>query len=135
MIAQGYLSNQGDAWEWTQNNRERALRDELADAVSEQEQHYNALGELKDFAGMLGQRLGEMHEVLAQTTDDPDFAPQATKPKDAQPLGKDEAAPVENDRKSDVSDKSVPPRVDLGGRRCSKKKIKQQSVHEDKETK
>ncbi len=59
MIAQGYLSNQGDAWEWTQNNLERALRDELADAVSEQEQHYNALGELKDFACMLGQRLGE----------------------------------------------------------------------------
>src|SRR3546814_5866075 len=70
MIAQGYLSNQGDAWEWTQNNLERALRDELADAVSEQKQHYNALGELKDFAGMLGQRLGEMHEVLAQTTED-----------------------------------------------------------------
>ena len=62
MIAQGYLSNQGDAWEWTQNNLERALRDELADAMSEQEQHYNALGELQDFAGMLGQRLGEMHQ-------------------------------------------------------------------------
>ena len=57
MIAQGYLSNQGDAWEWTQNNLERALRDELADAMSEQEQHYNALGELQDFAAMLGQRL------------------------------------------------------------------------------
>ena len=49
----GYLSNQGDAWEWTQNNLERALRDELADAMSEQEQHYNALGELKDFAQVL----------------------------------------------------------------------------------
>ncbi|WLH14630.1 maltose alpha-D-glucosyltransferase [Pseudomonas hefeiensis] len=96
MIAQGYLSNQGDAWEWTQNNLERALRDELADAVSEQEQHYNALGELKDFAGMLGQRLGEMHEVLAQTTDDPDFAPQATNAKEAQAIGKDVAAQVEN---------------------------------------
>ncbi|WP_417697416.1 maltose alpha-D-glucosyltransferase [Pseudomonas sp.] len=96
MIAQGYLSNQGDAWEWTQNNLERALRDELADAVSEQEQHYNALGELKDFAGMLGQRLGEMHEVLAQATDDPDFAPQATNAKEAQAIGKDVAAQVEN---------------------------------------
>jgi maltose alpha-D-glucosyltransferase/alpha-amylase len=74
MIAQGYLSNQGDAWEWTQNNLERALRDELADAMSEQEQHYNALGELKDFAGMLGQRLGEMHQVLAAPSDNPDFA-------------------------------------------------------------
>ncbi|SCZ09960.1 maltose alpha-D-glucosyltransferase [Pseudomonas sp. NFACC37-1] len=96
MIAQGYLSNQGDAWEWTQNNLERALRDELADAVSEQEQHYNALGELKDFAGMLGQRLGEMHQVLAQATDDPDFAPQPTNAKDAQAIGKDVAGQVEN---------------------------------------
>lgn len=96
MIAQGYLSNQGDAWEWTQNNLERALRDELADAVSEQEQHYNALGELKDFAGMLGQRLGEMHQVLAQSTDNPDFAPQVTSAKDAQAIGKDVAAQVEN---------------------------------------
>ncbi|MBD9461958.1 maltose alpha-D-glucosyltransferase [Pseudomonas sp. Pdm06] len=96
MIAQGYLSNQGDAWEWTQNNLERALRDELADAVSEQEQHYNALGELKDFAGMLGQRLGEMHQVLAQATDDPDFAPQATNAKEAQAIGKDVAGQVEN---------------------------------------
>ncbi|EJL03382.1 MULTISPECIES: maltose alpha-D-glucosyltransferase [Pseudomonas] len=96
MIAQGYLSNQGDAWEWTQNNLERALRDELADAVSEQEQHYNALGELKDFAGMLGQRLGEMHQMLAQSTDNPDFAPQATSAKEAQAIGKDVAAQVEN---------------------------------------
>ena len=96
MIAQGYLSNQGDAWEWTQNNLERALRDELADAVSEQEQHYNALGELKDFAGMLGQRLGEMHQVLALPTDNPDFAPQPTSAKQAQAIGKDVAAQVEN---------------------------------------
>jgi maltose alpha-D-glucosyltransferase/alpha-amylase len=44
--------------------RTRAAR-RMADAMSEQEQHYNALGELKDFAGMLGQRLGEMHQVLA----------------------------------------------------------------------
>ncbi|WP_260954771.1 maltose alpha-D-glucosyltransferase [Pseudomonas citri] len=96
MIAQGYLSNQGDAWEWTQNNLERALRDELADAMSEQEQHYNALGELKDFAGMLGQRLGEMHQVLAQATDNPDFAAQITSAKEAQAIGKDVAAQVEN---------------------------------------
>lgn len=84
MIAQGYLSNQGDAWEWTQNNLERAIRDELAEAISEQEQHYNALGELKDFAGLLGQRLGEMHQILAAPTDNPDFSPQPSTLKDAQ---------------------------------------------------
>jgi maltose alpha-D-glucosyltransferase/alpha-amylase len=96
MIAQGYLSNQGDAWEWTQNNLERALRDELADAMSEQEQHYNALGELKDFAGMLGQRLGEMHQVLAAPTDNRDFAPQVTTQKEALASAKDIAAQVEH---------------------------------------
>jgi maltose alpha-D-glucosyltransferase/alpha-amylase len=96
MIAQGYLSNQGDAWEWTQNNLERALRDELADAVSEQEQHYNALGELKDFAGMLGQRLGEMHQVLAAPSANPDFAPQITTQKDALASSKDVAVQVEH---------------------------------------
>ncbi|MFJ4193161.1 maltose alpha-D-glucosyltransferase [Pseudomonas sp. NPDC089534] len=96
MIAQGYLSNQGDAWEWTQNNLERALRDELAAVRSEQEQHYNALGELKDFAAMLGQRLGEMHRVLAAPSDNPDFAPQVFSAKDAQACGKDVAAQVEH---------------------------------------
>jgi maltose alpha-D-glucosyltransferase/alpha-amylase len=84
MIAQGYLSNQGDAWEWTQNNLERAIRDESAQAVSEQEQHYNALGELKEFAGMLGQRLGEMHQVLAAPTDNPDFSSKPSTIKDSQ---------------------------------------------------
>ncbi|MDE1166586.1 MAG: maltose alpha-D-glucosyltransferase [Pseudomonas sp.] len=73
MIAQGYLNNQGDAWAWTQNNLERAIRDEMAVAHSEQAQHYNALGELADFAGLLGQRLGEMHQVLAAPTDNADF--------------------------------------------------------------
>jgi len=95
MIAQGYLSNQGDAWEWTQNNLERAIRDEMAEVISEQQQHYNALGELRDFAGMLGQRLGEMHQVLAAPSDNPDFAPQKSTAKDAQAWGKQISAQLE----------------------------------------
>lgn len=95
MIAQGYLSNQGDAWEWTQNNLERAIRDEMAEVISEQQQHYNALGELQDFAGMLGQRLGEMHQVLAAPSDNPDFAPLKSTAKDAQAWGKQISAQLE----------------------------------------
>ncbi len=95
MIAQGYLSNQGDAWGWTQNNLERAIRDELAEAISEQEQHYNALGELADFAGLLGQRLGEMHNVLAAPTSNPDFKPQVTSIKDSQGWAKQVGAQIE----------------------------------------
>ena len=86
MIAQGYLSNQGDAWSWTHNTLERAIRDELADAQSENEQHYNALAELAEFARVLGQRLGEMHSVLAQAHDNPDFAPHFSTLKDTQRL-------------------------------------------------
>ncbi|WP_267268268.1 maltose alpha-D-glucosyltransferase [Pseudomonas protegens] len=95
MIAQGYLSNQGDAWEWTQNNLERAIRDEWAQAMSEQEQHYNALGELEDFAGLLGQRLGEMHLLLAARDSPPDFAPQVSTLKDTQAWNRQVAAQVE----------------------------------------
>ena len=95
MIAQGYLSNQGDAWAWTQNSLERAIRDELAGAISEQEQHYNALGELKDFAGLLGQRLGEMHGVLGADTADPDFKPEITRVKDTQAWARDIGAQLD----------------------------------------
>src|SRR5690606_34234152 len=59
MVLQGYLSNQGDAWQWTQNNLERAIRDELTGGLSEQENQYTALGELQSFATLLGRRLGE----------------------------------------------------------------------------
>ncbi|MFB4390292.1 MULTISPECIES: maltose alpha-D-glucosyltransferase [unclassified Pseudomonas] len=78
MIAQGYLSNQGDAWDWTQNTLERAIRDEMEPAGSETEAHTNALVELTGFAALLGQRLGEMHLLLAAPSDDPAFAPQAS---------------------------------------------------------
>ncbi|WNW10057.1 maltose alpha-D-glucosyltransferase [Pseudomonas sp. DTU_2021_1001937_2_SI_NGA_ILE_001] len=78
MIAQGYLNNQGDAWEWTQNNLERAVRDELSHRAPGQEQSYSALDELAQFAGNLGQRLGEMHQALATPTDNPDFAVEPT---------------------------------------------------------
>ena len=95
MIAQGYLSNQGDAWGWTQNNLERAIRDELAEAMSEQEQHYNALGELADFAGLLGQRLGEMHQVLAAPTTNKAFKPEVTSLKDTQGWAKHVGAQID----------------------------------------
>ncbi|MBA1228786.1 maltose alpha-D-glucosyltransferase [Pseudomonas viridiflava] len=95
MIAQGYLSNQGDAWEWTQNNLERAVRDELARGVSEQEQHYNALLELADFSRSLGQRLGEMHQILAAPTDNADFAFEVTSREDGEASAKSVIAQLE----------------------------------------
>ncbi|MDV9032661.1 maltose alpha-D-glucosyltransferase [Pseudomonas sp. RAC1] len=80
MIAQGYLSNQGDAWSWTQNTLERAIRDEMEPNHASAEAHTDALAELAGFATLLGQRLGEMHLLLGAPTDDSAFAP---RPSDA----------------------------------------------------
>ena len=73
MILQGYLSNQGDAWQWTQDTLERAIRDQLAGGISEVENEYTAMVELEAFAQKLGQRLGEMHLALARESDNPEF--------------------------------------------------------------
>ncbi|WP_339535147.1 maltose alpha-D-glucosyltransferase [Pseudomonas hunanensis] len=81
MIAQGYLSNQGDAWGWTQNTLERAIRDQMEPTRNDGEAHTDALAELSGFAALLGQRLGEMHLLLAAPTEDPAFQP---RPSDAQ---------------------------------------------------
>ncbi|WP_416772933.1 maltose alpha-D-glucosyltransferase [Pseudomonas sp. RHF3.3-3] len=88
MIAQGLLNNQGDAWIWTQNNLERAIRDELADGTAEHEVSIDAHDELVNFAGLLGQRLGEMHQVLAAPTDNPAFSAEVSTGKDGQAWGK-----------------------------------------------
>lgn len=82
MIAQGYLNNQGDAWEWTQNTLERAVRDEMEPASVESEAHTDALVELTGFAALLGQRLGEMHLLLATPSDDDAFAPRPSTAED-----------------------------------------------------
>ncbi|MFA5678338.1 MAG: maltose alpha-D-glucosyltransferase [Pseudomonas sp.] len=65
MILQGYIASQGDAWQWTRDTLERAVRDELVGGLSEQENQYMALAELESFAATLGERLGQMHALLA----------------------------------------------------------------------
>lgn len=73
IILQDFISNQGDAWQWTQNTLQRALRDQLSAGSSSMDMQYPALQELKGFSKLLGQRLGEMHILLAQSSDDPRF--------------------------------------------------------------
>ena len=77
MLVQGFIANQGDAWSWTRNALERAIREvgEESEASSE-EGGYSALDELEEFATTLGQRLGELHRVLAMASENPDFTPE-----------------------------------------------------------
>jgi len=73
MILQGYVSNQGDAWQWTQNTLERALRDRLTAGTSSMDIQYPAMAELESGAKTLGSRLGEMHKFLAKPSKNPRF--------------------------------------------------------------
>ena len=65
MILQGYVASQGDAWQWTRDTLERAIRDQLVGGLSEQENQFTALAELESFGATLGERLGQMHVLLA----------------------------------------------------------------------
>jgi maltose alpha-D-glucosyltransferase / alpha-amylase len=74
-IAQSFIRNQGDAWTWTLDLLVRGLSDltggdEAAAGDAERHEDYNL------FATLLGRRLGEMHAILAQPSDDPAFAPE-----------------------------------------------------------
>ena len=75
MLAQGFVRNQGDAWEWTLDYLKRASADSSAsdDAAANED----ALAGYLTLATAIGRRLAEMHEVLARDTDDAAFAPVA----------------------------------------------------------
>ncbi len=80
-ILQGFVDNQGDAWNWALDYLRRAI-DELALAVDGGDATHDRINEgeaiegYQTFAGVIGRRLGELHVVLASPSDDPAFAPE-----------------------------------------------------------
>ncbi len=75
-IAQSFIYNEGDAWSWTQNLLERTVQEVLVmPAGAPLPEQSDAIGRLQRAGSNLGRRLGEMHTVLAQPSDDPAFAP------------------------------------------------------------
>ncbi|MEH6691243.1 MAG: maltose alpha-D-glucosyltransferase [Pseudorhizobium pelagicum] len=75
IIVQGMIRNQGDAWTWMLGNLRRGIDDILLTAGEEEADVTEQFKPLVDFAGTIGQRLGELHLALSQQTDDPDFQP------------------------------------------------------------
>ncbi|WP_322012571.1 maltose alpha-D-glucosyltransferase [Paraburkholderia sp. J12] len=77
-ILQGYIDNQGDAWDWALDYLRRAV-DELAlavdDGAADQAHEEEAMQSYSAVIGTIGRRLGELHAALATPTDDPAFAP------------------------------------------------------------
>jgi maltose alpha-D-glucosyltransferase / alpha-amylase len=71
-VALGFIRNQGDAWSWTLDQLKRALDESAApEAASD-----NELADLQTIMAAIGQRLGEMHAILARETTNKAFAPQ-----------------------------------------------------------
>jgi len=90
-IVHGFVQNQGDGWRWTLDYVGRTL-DELQVTGEGEEGDRRSFAAYRVFAGMLGRRLGEMHSILAQPSDDPDFAPKPAGKADVQGWRKEVAA-------------------------------------------
>ncbi|HTH62590.1 MAG TPA: maltose alpha-D-glucosyltransferase [Paraburkholderia sp.] len=81
-ILQGYIDNQGNAWDWALDYLRRTV-DELAlavdggaDAAPDAAKEEDAVQGYCAIIGMIGRRLGELHAALAAPTGDPAFAPE-----------------------------------------------------------
>ena len=71
-VVQRFVDNQGDGFQWSLEQVGRLIDDKaVADADSETD--FEAY---RNFIAVVGRRLGEMHAVLAQPSDNPDFAPE-----------------------------------------------------------
>jgi maltose alpha-D-glucosyltransferase/alpha-amylase len=74
-VVHRFVENQGDGADWTMNQLARVIDEQ---AVARTENAPEAFEADTSLAHVLGRRLGEMHAVLAQPTDDPAFAPVRT---------------------------------------------------------
>ena len=79
-LAQGFVRNQGDGWGWTLDFLARQVEDTAV--VTNEDGHdveaadRDAFSGYHVFAANIGRRLGELHAVLSQPSDDPQFAPE-----------------------------------------------------------
>jgi maltose alpha-D-glucosyltransferase/alpha-amylase len=78
-IALGFIRNQGDAWSWTLDQLKRALDEITAPGATPDTE----LTDVEAVMAAIGQRLGELHEVLARETSDEAFAPKTADAEEA----------------------------------------------------
>ncbi|KIG08557.1 trehalose synthase [Caballeronia concitans] len=87
VILQGFVDNQGDAWNYALDYLRRVV-DELAvtgdtdETKPDQAAQAGGLEGYGNIAGIIGKRLGELHVALATPTDDEAFSPRRANAKD-----------------------------------------------------
>ncbi len=74
IVAQRFVHNQGDAWQWTLNYLNR-YSETIGVSSKTSDDETDALANYAGFARAMGTRLGELHEVLAQPSTDDAFSP------------------------------------------------------------
>jgi maltose alpha-D-glucosyltransferase/alpha-amylase len=75
LIAERFVRNQGDAWQWTLDRVRRAVNAPALTGTDD-EAGREAITAYQSFARVIGRRLAEMHAVLACPADDPAFTPE-----------------------------------------------------------
>jgi maltose alpha-D-glucosyltransferase/alpha-amylase len=80
IVAQAFVHNQGDAWQYTLNYLNRFVQDVGAGRTKTDESEQ--LAPYAVFARAIGTRLAELHALLAQPSADPAFNPVPAKPAD-----------------------------------------------------
>ncbi|MNX58505.1 Maltokinase [compost metagenome] len=82
-IAHRYVVNEGDAWTWTLDYLKRTLANALLVGNTAEEFEQSLQG-YAVMAATIGERLAQMHALLAAPTDDPDFQPRAATQADSE---------------------------------------------------
>nr|MBA3696894.1 maltose alpha-D-glucosyltransferase [Methylotenera sp.] len=85
VLAQSFVHNQGDAWQWTLDRLSKALQPSNSAQIAVEAlpvENASPIEELAGFATILGHRLGELHNALALPTDDPAFNPEPSNDSD-----------------------------------------------------
>ena len=79
-LAQGFVRNQGDAWVWTLDFLARQIEEVATTGDTGADAEIDVFSGYQSFAANIGKRLGELHALLAQPSDEPDFAPELADP-------------------------------------------------------
>ncbi len=95
VVLQGFVRNQGDGWAWTTEFLSRVIDAQAVTEASSEAQENGVFSNYLGFASAVGRRLGEMHAVLAEDSDDAAFQPEVVTAREAARWGKEAGVQID----------------------------------------